>query len=234
MDFQDNENNMQELMSIFQTESEEILERIFDELLELEKKPEDRELTAALYRDIHSIKGAVRMVGFNNIQTILHKIEDILDIVNENNIVLDKEKITIITRSIELVGKYLQESVKNQREIIGDELSSTISTLEYLRDIDLATTSIEPPDILADLANIAENIPNDLINSINAQVENNIIETKATPVQAQKIQEQATYDQESINFSFNSCFEIIDSIVPEEESQEVVILREEIAKIYEH
>ena len=86
-------------MSIFQTESEEILERIFDELLELEKKPEDRELTATLYRDIHSIKGAVRMVGFNNIQNIVHKIEDIFDKVKTQNAFLASNNIRIIIKT---------------------------------------------------------------------------------------------------------------------------------------
>ena len=71
MNPQDNDNNLQELMSIFQVESEDILERIFENLITLELKPNDKELTANLYRDLHSIKGAVRMVGFNNIQTII-------------------------------------------------------------------------------------------------------------------------------------------------------------------
>lgn len=39
--------------------------------------------------------------------------------------------------------------------------------------------------------------------------------------------------QEEINSSFNACFEIIDSIIPEEESQDIVILKEEVEKIYE-
>ena len=65
-------------MSIFQVESEEILERIFEHLLSLESNPKDRELCATLYRELHSLKGAIRMVGFNNIQNIIHKIEDIL------------------------------------------------------------------------------------------------------------------------------------------------------------
>ena len=55
MDFQDSDNNTKELMGIFQTESEEILERIFENLMELEKNPANRDLTAALYRDLHSI-----------------------------------------------------------------------------------------------------------------------------------------------------------------------------------
>ena len=88
MDIQDNDNN-QELMSIFQTDTEDIIERIFDSLLKLEKKLSDRELYASLYRDMHSLKGAVRMVGYNNIQLIIHKIEDVFDYVgNIGRIVL--------------------------------------------------------------------------------------------------------------------------------------------------
>ena len=106
MDFQESENNIQELMSIFSTESEEILERIFEHLLSLESNPADREICATLYRDLHSIKGAVRMVGFSNIQTIVHKIEDIFDKINTENILLTPDKIQLITKSLELVGTY--------------------------------------------------------------------------------------------------------------------------------
>ena len=89
---------MQELLSIFQVESEDILERIFENLILLEKNPLDKELSNVLYRDLHSIKGAVRMVGFNNIQNIIHKIEDIFDAVKSSNIALNSEKISLITK----------------------------------------------------------------------------------------------------------------------------------------
>ena len=61
MDFNENENT-QELLSIFQVEVEDILNRIMDNLLALELCPTDKDVTAALYRDLHSAKGAVRMV----------------------------------------------------------------------------------------------------------------------------------------------------------------------------
>ena len=208
MDFQDNENNMKELMGIFQVESEEILERIFENLMELEKKPDSREISAVLYQDLHSIKGAIRMVGFNNIQTIIHKIEDIFDAVNTTKIVLDHEKITIITKSLELVSKYLQESVKNSREIIDDKFNPTVSALEYIHDIEFEAESVsnevQPVEAIIDYA-----------------------ETDVTSLS------ELQSKQEDVNALFNNVFEIIDSIVPEEESQEIVILREDVAKIYE-
>lgn len=211
MNFQDNENNTQELMSIFQVESEEILDRIFENLLIFEAHPIDKELSATLYRDLHSIKGAIRMVGFNNIQTIIHKIEDIFDKINNTGVVLDSEKFVVITKSLELVSKCLQESVENQREIVGDEFQSTVSALEYICDVELVDGGIvnEPIDSIANLATLAEASTEDVEHS-----------------ELQKYQEE-------VNFCFNNCFELIDGIVPEEETQEIVILKEEVAKIYD-
>ena len=51
--------------------------------MKLEKNSSDKECISQLFRDAHSLKGASRMVGFVNIQTIAHKIEDILGIPKE-------------------------------------------------------------------------------------------------------------------------------------------------------
>ena len=206
MGLEDNENNITELLTIFQSESEEILERIFENLEEFEKDPSDRELASVLYRDLHSIKGAIRMVGFNNIQMIIHKIEDIFDAVNTRNIILDKEKFVLINKSLELVSKYLKESIGNRREIIGEEFTPTLSSLEYIVDIELNEDFSQPINSIIQAEEAASSA------SVNSALQEN---------------------QEFINHTFNNCFEIIDSIVPEEESQDIVILREEVGKIYD-
>ena len=212
MDFQDNDNNTQELMSIFQTESEEILEHIFEHLGVLEKDCKNRDIIATLYREMHSIKGAIRMVGFTNIQMIVHKIEDIFDAANNSGLEIDKEKIFMITKALELVSKYLQESVENGREIIDDNFNPTLSNIENLLNEEPAADDFDP---IASIASIAEGNMPDL----------NII-----PQQNSELQD----NQEEINAAFNGCFEIIDGITPEEESQETVVLREELAKIYDY
>ena len=43
----------------------------------LEKKPNDIDVAMHLFRDAHSLKGSARMLGFNGIQNIAHKIEDV-------------------------------------------------------------------------------------------------------------------------------------------------------------
>ena len=202
MDFLGSDNN-KEVFAIFQNESEEIVERIFNNLFALEDTPANKELIASVYRDLHSLKGAVRMVGFNNIQNVLHKMEDIFDAVNNEKFYLEPNVIKLMSHSLEKVSSYLQESIKNEREIIGEDYSAVISNLEYIIDVEIPEQAQKPAPT-----------------------------TSIASVEPEKNDNTAAQHQEEINQGFNNCFEIIDSIVPEEESQDIVVLQEEVQKIY--
>lgn len=202
MDFLDNDNNNnKEVFAIFQTESEEIIDRLFGAFFSLETTPANKDIIAGVYRDLHSLKGAVRMVGFNNIQNLIHKTEDIFDAANNDKFILDSSTINIVSRTLEIVSKYLQESVKNEREIIDEDYSATISSLEHVIEVVIPEQSQDPK----------------------------IIQQAAEPLNDAGL----ISHQEEINEIFNNCFEIIDSIVPEEETQDTVILKEEVQKVYE-
>lgn len=205
--FDSNDNN-KEMFTIFQGEAEELIERLLNNLFALEETPANKDLINTIYRDLHSLKGAVRMVGFNNIQSIFHKMEDLFDAVNKQNLSLDTEMIRLISRSIEIAAKYLQDSIKNEREIIDETFTAAVSNLEYILEIEINEQIF-------------------MQNSNNAI--SDIIQNEPKPDTS-----DLAAHQEEINYSFNNCFEIIDSIVPEEESQDIVILKEEVQKIYEY
>lgn len=224
-----NEENNKELMEIFQTEAEDISERLFANLLSLETKLTDKELISNIYRDLHSLKGAVRMVGYKNIQAIFHKMEDIFDKVKDNKFSFDQNTVIQLTRSLEIAVKYIQASIIEGREIIGEEFSPVISTLEILEEqteLNQNSQTVENCDLsnfqglgnLAEIAGLSNSIQSDTINTENSIEQNN---TKSY-----------SFNNEEINLSINKAFEIIDSIVPEEESQDIIILKEEIEKIY--
>ena len=157
MEFQGSDNN-KEVLTIFQNESEEIIERIFNNLFTLEDMPANKELIASVYRDLHSLKGAVRMVGFNNIQTILHKMEDIFDAVNNEKYYLEPNVIKLLSHSLEAVSGYLQDSVKNEREILGEEFSSIISNLEYIIDVEIPAQVQKPASIASVDSEVSDEI----------------------------------------------------------------------------
>ena len=205
MDFSDNNQNNKEVLEIFRVESEEILDRLFNNLFALEDTPANKDIIGVVYRDLHSLKGAVRMVGFNNIQMILHKMEDFFDSVNNNKILLDANILKLMNNSLEAVSKYLQESIQNEREIIDEGYTTIISNLEFLMEQELEKA--QTPEENAKISSIIE--PDE------------------------DTSKELAKNQEEINKTFNNCFEIVDGIVPEEESQDIIILKEEVQKIYE-
>ena len=73
-----NSDEFEEIINIFSSESEEIIQELNDNFLLLEKNIEDKTPLKKLLQLSHSLKGSARMLGFNGIQNIAHKLEDIL------------------------------------------------------------------------------------------------------------------------------------------------------------
>ena len=61
-----------QLLAIFRMESEERLAKLDSGLLSLEKNPADPELLEELFREMHSLKGAARMLHLLPIESTTH------------------------------------------------------------------------------------------------------------------------------------------------------------------
>ena len=105
MDFLPEE--FEEILNIFRSETEEIIQKMNNNLLQLETSPNNKELLVYLFRDAHSLKGAARMIGFNNIQRLAHKAEDVLGMAKENKIVINREIIDALYRSTDLLSELI-------------------------------------------------------------------------------------------------------------------------------
>ena len=124
-----------EILKIFQVESEEIISKINDNLLSLEKSPKNKEIILLLFRDAHSLKGASRMIGFNNVQTIAHKMEDILGLAKEDKISLNSKIVNILYKTVDFLSELIQKSIKKKQEIYNEEIPKHLKTLEDINEL---------------------------------------------------------------------------------------------------
>ncbi|MEZ5260457.1 MAG: Hpt domain-containing protein [Acidimicrobiales bacterium] len=67
-----------EIVAEFLVESYENLERLAQELVELEHNPTGRELLASIFRTIHTIKGTSGFLGFSKLEKLTHVGENLL------------------------------------------------------------------------------------------------------------------------------------------------------------
>ncbi|MBO5947834.1 hybrid sensor histidine kinase/response regulator [bacterium] len=132
MDFLSEE--FEQILNIFRDESEEILDRINSNLVKLEKEPENKEYVFQLFRDAHSLKGASRMVGFVNIQTIAHKIEDILGLCKENKLELTKSICDVLLKSVDFLWLLVKNSIQLKADYSTNDMSYYQSSLQNIID----------------------------------------------------------------------------------------------------
>lgn len=160
MDFSDE--IVDEIYKIFQVEAEEIISKLNNSLLALEKNPHNKDAILMLFRDAHTLKGASRMVGFNSIQTVAHKMEDILGLAKENKIQLNDKTVNILYKTVDFLSELIEKSVEKEQDIFNEKLSQQINLLE---DIMQYTDEVieEQVDFDSELFIQSNNIINDLI-----------------------------------------------------------------------
>ena len=134
MDFQQDEFN--EILNIFQTESAEIIASMDNKLLALEKDGENKELAMQLFRDAHSLKGSARMLGFEDIQDIAHKIEDIISLAKENKLKITSEITDAISECLAFISDLINKTVAQKTEYKSPEINNYIKKL-----VDIANNS---------------------------------------------------------------------------------------------
>lgn len=117
----------QELLDGFLTETTELLEKLDDDLVLLEKTPEDPDLLNRIFRSIHTVKGASSFLGFDLLVKVTHKTEDVLNRLRKGELSVSPELMDIILEATDLV-KVLVSDIK-AGEIQEREIEVTIAKL---------------------------------------------------------------------------------------------------------
>jgi len=109
------------------TETTELLDKLDDDLVALEKDPTDKELLNGIFRSIHTVKGASSFLGFDLLVKVTHKTEDVLNRLRKGEMVVNPEIMDVILEAVDLV-KLLLGDIKGG-EIVEREVDGTISKL---------------------------------------------------------------------------------------------------------
>ena len=83
-----------EIVQAFLEESDENLDQLDRDLVELEARPRDPELLAQVYRAIHTVKGTCGFLGYERLEALTHAGEDLLDALRSGRLLLDVEIVT--------------------------------------------------------------------------------------------------------------------------------------------
>jgi len=100
----------------FITESGEHIESAEAGLLELETKPDDKEVLNQIFRAFHTVKGMAGFLNLTAIGSLAHSAENLLDLARKDELTLSGESMDVVFESIDMLKKMiacLKESVKS-------------------------------------------------------------------------------------------------------------------------
>ncbi|MBF0140018.1 MAG: chemotaxis protein CheA [Magnetococcales bacterium] len=111
-----NEEIQKALMEEFFSENREALDRIEQGLLKLESNPGHKELINAVFRDMHTVKGNCRMMGFPRLEELTHKAETLLDLMRDDHLLMNQEIGSLLFNVLDQVRKTLLEIAQSGSE----------------------------------------------------------------------------------------------------------------------
>ena len=120
-----------EIVREFLVESNENLDLLDRELVQLEKDPTNRERLASVFRTIHTIKGTCGFLGFTKLESVAHVGENLLSRMREGELVLNPEITTALLRMVDAIRQMLQsiEAIENEGERNDEDLIKTLTSL---------------------------------------------------------------------------------------------------------
>jgi len=90
-----------QFISIFLAETEGYLTALDQGLVRLEQEPENAALVGDLFRAAHTIKGSARMMGFSEVATLAHQMEDVLSILRQGDCAKSPELTATLFQSLD-------------------------------------------------------------------------------------------------------------------------------------
>lgn len=122
------DDDMKEIFESFLVESQELLDALMPDLMQLETAGDDMDLMNRIFRGFHTIKGTSGFMGFDSITVITHHAEDLLNKLRRSELTITMDMVDVLLE----VHDWIQLLVKNLS--MGDDspvdYSQTLARLE--------------------------------------------------------------------------------------------------------
>ena len=122
----------EDILQDFLVEASEILEQLSEQLVELEKRPEDRDLLNAIFRGFHTVKGGAGFLSLAELVDICHGAENVFDILRTGKRQVNAELMDIILQSLDTVNEMFGR-VQNREELVAAP-AELLDALHHLAD----------------------------------------------------------------------------------------------------
>jgi two-component system chemotaxis sensor kinase CheA len=131
-----------EIVQDFLVEAGELLEQLGEQLVELEREPQDKDLLNAVFRAFHTIKGGAGFISLTAMVELCHRSEDVFNRLRNGEREVDADLMDAVLRSVDVLQQMFDDvHAGNEPDHADPQL---IAQLEAFADPDAAPVVQEP------------------------------------------------------------------------------------------
>jgi two-component system chemotaxis sensor kinase CheA len=148
------------LVQDFLVESEELLQRMDQDMVTLEATPNDDDLLNRIFRALHTIKGTSGFLGYEPVVRLSHRAEDVLNKLRKREITLNRRMIDALLSTRDFLGRMLADI--RQKQLGQHPIEPLVAELEAIQ-------KPAAPPLLGDLLVAAQAVKQEVIEEVLAQ-----------------------------------------------------------------
>ena len=99
----------EEILQDFLVEAGEILEGLSEQLVELEQRPDDKDLLNAIFRGFHTVKGGAGFLSLNNMVQVCHVTENLFDMLRRGEKQASSDVMDVVLQALDTVNDMFAE-----------------------------------------------------------------------------------------------------------------------------
>lgn len=161
-------------LEIFIEESKEHLQAINEELLKLETEPENTAIINEIFRSAHTLKGMAGSMGYEDLASLTHEMENVLDLLRNDKLKITSKIMDIIFKCVDLIEKMVENieqggtgdenvtEIVKQLAMIHNPSGVYESVMEEAKQEVAATATLEVDEFQRSIINEAKRIGNNI------------------------------------------------------------------------
>ena len=112
--------DVSQYLEIFIDESNEHLQSLSDQLMILEKEPENSDTINEIFRAAHSLKGMAGTMGYKRMQNLTHDMENVFSEVRNGNMKVTSDLVDVLFQCLDALEEYVNNIQETQDEGTND------------------------------------------------------------------------------------------------------------------
>ena len=108
--------DVSQYLEIFIEETKEHLQSLNEQLLILEKEPENTDTINEIFRAAHSLKGMAGTMGYKRMQRLTHEMENVFSEIRNGKVSVNADLVDLLFQGLDELSKYLENIVATSDE----------------------------------------------------------------------------------------------------------------------